>query len=86
MVEEGWSLSDVLAFIKEYKLGITVVDKDGTTIPEDKYSDFYNKIIVEQSRPKGDPIIEGINLKVKVNAIYELPKENEKEDTENEDN
>ena len=86
MVDEGWSLSDALAFIKEYKLNITVVDSEGTTIPEDKYGDFSNKTITEQSRPKGDPIIEGINLKVKVNAIYELPKENEENNNENEDN
>lgn len=74
MVEEGWSLSDVMAFVKEYKLNILVVDKEGTTIPEAKHADFMASAIIEQSRPKGDAIIEGITLKVKVNGTYEAPK------------
>ena len=74
MVGEGWSLSDVMAFVKEYKLNILVVDKEGTTIPEAKHSDFMSSTIIEQSRPKGDAIIEGITLKVKVNGTYEVPK------------
>ena len=74
MVEEGWSLSDVMAFVKEYKLNILVVDKEGTTIPEAKHTDFMSSTIIEQSRPKGDAIIEGITLKVKVNGTYEAPK------------
>ena len=74
MVDEGWSLSDAMAFVKEYKLNIIVVDSNGVTIPADKYNDFMSKTITEQSRPKGDPIIEGITLKVKVNGTYEVPK------------
>lgn len=74
MVEEGWSLSDVMAFVKEYKLNILVVDKEGTTIPEAKHTDFMSNTVIEQSRPKGDAIIEGITLKVKVNGTYEVPK------------
>ena len=74
MVEEGWSLSDVMAFVKEYKLNILVVDKEGTTIPEAKRTDFMSNTVIEQSRPKGDAIIEGITLKVKVNGTYEAPK------------
>ena len=77
MVGEGWSLSDVMAFVKEYKLNILVVDKEGTTIPEAKHSDFMSSTIIEQSRPKGDAIIEGITLKVKVNGTYEIPKTTE---------
>ncbi len=73
MVGEGWSLSDVLAFTNEYKLNILVVDNNGTTIPEDKYGDFSSATIIEQSRPKGDAIIEGITIKVKVNSTYEVP-------------
>ena len=75
MVEEGWSLSDTLAFVKEYKLNIQVEDKDGKTIPEDKYQDYNDKAVIEQSRPKGDAIIEGITLKIKLNTTYEEPKE-----------
>ena len=74
MVSEGWSLSDAMAFIKEYKLNILVVDKNGTTIPEAKFNDFGSSTVIEQSRPKGDAIIEGITLKVKINASYEAPK------------
>ena len=74
MVEEGWSLNDTLAFAKEYKLNILVVDSNSTTIPTDKYNDFANSTVIEQSRPKGDAIIEGITLKVKIKATYEKPK------------
>ena len=77
MVEEGWSLSDTIAFTKEYKLNIQVEDSTGKTIPEDKYKEFNDKTVIEQSRPKGDAIIEGITLKIKINATYEEPKENE---------
>ena len=85
MVSEGWSLSDTMAFIKEYKLNILVVDKVGTTIPEAKFNDFGSATVIEQSRPKGDAIIEGITLKVKINATYEVPKpssSNESNETE----
>lgn len=82
MVEEGWSLSDTIAFVKEYKLSIAVSDKNGINIPENKYNDFSSATIIEQSRPKGDAIIEGITLKVKVNATYEEPKEEEKEENQ----
>ena len=84
MVDEGWSLSDVIAFAKEYKLNLAVADSSGNTIPENKYSEFNNKAIIEQSRPKGDPVIEGITLKVKLNATYEEPKESDTENTETE--
>ena len=77
MVNESWTLSDVLAFAKEYKLNISVNDKNNTTIPENKYNDFNNSVIIEQSRPVGDAIIEGITLKVKVNATYEIENKEE---------
>ena len=82
MVEEGWSLSDALAFAKEYKLGITVTDKNGSTIPDSKIGDFSSMTIIEQSRPKGDAIIEGITLKVKINATYEEPKQEESDENQ----
>ena len=74
MVGEGWTLSDVLAFVKEYKLNVTVISNNDVTIPENKYSDYNSTTVIEQSRPKGDAIIEGINLRVKINAKYEEPK------------
>ena len=81
MVKEGWTLSDAIAFAKEYNLNISVTDKSEEIIKEDDYSN-YNKItIIEQSgRLVGDPIIEGMTFKVKLNI--ELPKEEE----ENKDN
>ena len=84
MVNEGWSLSDAIAFAKEYKLNISVTDKNNTVIPEDKYTNFSSAIIVEQSgRLVGDPIIEGMTFKVKLNAELELPKEEENTETNN---
>ncbi len=80
MVDEGWSLSDVMAFTKEYKLNLSVSDKDNNIIPEDKYSEYSSKVVIEQSRPVGDAIIEGITLKVKLNASYEIPAIDEKID------
>ena len=82
MVEEAWSLSDAIAFAKEYKLNLSVADSAGTNIPEDKYSSFNDKAIISQSRPKGDAIIEGITLKVKINATYEEPKTDTDKDEE----
>ena len=84
MVAEGWSLSDTMAFIKEYKLNLLVVDSNGVTIPEAKFSDFSSKTVIEQSRPKGDAIIEGITLKVKINATYEVPKPSSSSESETE--
>ena len=82
MVDEGWSLNDVIAFAKEYKIKLTVTDKVNTVIPEDKYKDFSSSAIIEQSRPVGDAIIEGITFKVKINATFEEQKNDENNDTE----
>ena len=71
MVGEGWALSDAIAFATEYKLNIVVQDKNGTSIPENKYTDFTKSTIIEQGgRLVGDPIIEGMSFKVKINATY----------------
>ena len=84
MVNEGWSLSDALAFAKEYKLNISVTDKNNTTIPEDSYNNYSSAIIIEQSgRLVGDPIIEGMTFKVKLNVELNIPRE--EETTENKD-
>ena len=71
MIDEGWNLNDVIAFTKEYKLNLNVVDKNNNVIPEEKYKDFNSSTVIEQSRPVGDAIIEGITLKIKINATYE---------------
>jgi len=71
MVDEGWKLSDAIAFATEYKLNITVQDSSGKTIPDSLYNEYTNKTIIEQSgRLVGDPIIEGMSFRVKIDAIY----------------
>ena len=72
MIAENWSLSDVMSFAEEYKINVSVLDKSGTIIPNDKLNDFLSASIIEQSRPPKDTIIEGITLKVKILATYEL--------------
>ena len=72
MIAENWSLSDVMSFAEEYKINVSVLDKNGTIIPNDKLNDFLSASIMEQSRPPKDTIIEGITLKVKILATYEL--------------
>lgn len=72
MIAENWSLSDVMSFAEEYKINVSVLDKNGAIIPNDKLNDFLSASIIEQSRPPKDTIIEGITLKVKILATYEL--------------
>ena len=72
MIAENWSLSDVMSFAEEYKINVSVLDKNGAIIPNDKLNDFLSASIIEQSRPPKDTIIEGITLKVKILAAYEL--------------
>lgn len=72
MIAENWSLSDVISFAEEYKINVSVLDKNGAIIPNDKLNDFLSASIIEQSRPPKDTIIEGITLKVKILAAYEL--------------
>lgn len=72
MIAENWSLSDVMSFTEEYKINVSVLDKNGAIIPNDKLNDFLSASIIEQSRPPKDTIIEGITLKVKILATYEL--------------
>ena len=83
MIQEGWNLSDVIAFKDEYKINLVVNDKNNIEIPSDKYKEFASSTVIEQSRPKGDAIIEGITLKVKLNATYKTDEENEKTNKEN---
>ena len=83
MIAENWSLSDVMSFAKEYKINVTVLDKTGTIIPSDKLNAFLSASIIEQSRPAKGTIIEGITLKVKILATYEIESSsNSSEETE----
>ena len=70
MVDEGWTLNDVIAFAEEYKLNLTVYDSNKNTIPKEKYNDFSNTKVISQSRPVGDTIIEGFNFYVNLNTQY----------------
>lgn len=82
MINEGWNLNDVIAFIKEYKLSLTVQDSKGTVIPEAEYDKYSKATITSQNRIVGDPIIEGITLKVSINTVYETKTdENNNDDT-----
>ena len=82
MVEEGWSLADAIEFAKKYKLTMTVIDKTDATIPSDKYSAYNSAAITELiGRTVGDPIIEGISFKVKINATYQEPTTTKAEET-----
>ena len=83
MIAENWSLSDVMSFAEEYKINVTVLDKNGTIIPSDKLNAFLSASIIEQSRPPKDTIIEGITLKVKILATHEIESSsNSSEETE----
>ena len=78
MINEGWSLADAIAFAKEYKLNISVTDKNNTILTEDQYNNLKDATIIEQTgRLVGDPIIEGMTFKVKINAELEIQTEEE---------
>ena len=70
MVDEGWTLNDVIAFADEYKLNLTVYDSSKNEIPNNEYSNFKNIKVISQSRPTGDAIIEGFNFYVNINTQY----------------
>jgi serine/threonine-protein kinase len=70
MINEGWTLNDVIAFTKEYKLNLTVYDSTENTIPANEYSNFANSKVIYQQRQVGDTIINGISFYVRLNAQY----------------
>ena len=65
MVEEGWTLSEVIAFVSEYNVPINVLDSKDQVIPESKYTEFKDSKVTYQTRI-GDPIISGVSIKVKI--------------------
>ena len=71
MVNEGWVLSDVIAFTKEYNIPLTVQDKDGKTIPGADYDNYQSATVINQSKPPKYAIVSGISLKVTINITYE---------------
>lgn len=70
MVDEGWTLNDVIAFTTEYKLNLTVYDSSKNIIPEIEYSKYSNTKVIAQSRPVGDAIIEGFDFNININTQY----------------
>lgn len=82
MVSEGWNLTNAIAFAKEKKITLTVIDANGKTIPNNEYSKYESGIITKQFRNAGDTIIEGWNLKIQINSTYEEPKQEENEENE----
>ena len=88
MVNEGWTLSDTIAFAKEYNLNLTVYDSTKNLIPKEEYDKFSSTKVIFQERSVGDTIIEGFNFSVNINAQYKIEKpeepENPSTDEENE--
>ena len=70
MVDEGWTLNDVIAFADEYKLNLTVYDSSKNEIPNNEYNNFKDIKVISQSRPVGDAIIERFNFYVNINTQY----------------
>ena len=81
MVNEGWTLSDFLAFADEYQLTYIIQDSTGTTIPESEYSNLGSAIIISQSRKVGDRILTNVTQKIMLNTVY---KSNDKEEEKTE--
>jgi len=71
MVNEAWNLSDVIAFVTEYKITLIVQDSTNKKIPEAEYDNFADSVIIKQSLPSGYTILEGVTFKVTINDTYE---------------
>ena len=84
MVDEGWTLSDVIAFAEEYDLTLSIYDSTNNLIPQEEYSNLSSVKVISQSRPVGDTIIKGFNLKININTQYKVTDTNE--NTENNTN
>jgi len=69
MVAEKWSLEDAQAFANEYKVTLDITEEE---------SEEEEGTVIYQNRPAGDPIIEGITLKIRV----AIPKKEEKDPLE----
>ena len=71
MVDEGWTLNDVIAFTTKYNLKLTVYDSSQNIIPEIEYNNLINTKVIYQQRPVGDAIIEGISFYINLNTQYQ---------------
>jgi len=59
MFAEGWTLNEVIAFAKEYKLNFTVYDNNKKNlISEEDYQKYLSVKVLTQSRLAGDTIID----------------------------
>ena len=72
MVNEGWTLSDTIAFAKEYNLNLTVYDSTKNIIPKEEYNNYSNTKVISQERSVGDTIIEGFNFSININTQYKI--------------
>lgn len=82
MVNEGWTLSDAIAFAKEYNLILTVYDSTTNIIPENEYTNYSSIKVISQDKPVGYTIIEGFNFKININTQYNTEPEVTEEVTE----
>lgn len=83
MVEEGWTLSEVIAFVSEYNVPINVLDSKDQVIPESKYTEFKDSKVTYQTRI-GDPIISGVSIKVKIEGTLKEEEEQKPSSSEEE--
>lgn len=67
MVGEKWTLDDVQSFADEYNITLDVTEEE---------SDEEEGTVIYQNRPAGDPIINGVTLRIKV----AIPKKTTEED------
>ena len=75
MVNEGWSLNDVIAFAKEFNLNLTVFDSTTNQIPENEYEQYKDIKVIDQSKPVGYTIIKGFDFNVNINTQYKKQEE-----------
>lgn len=78
MVGEEWTLGQVKEFTEEYgiSLNIEFIDSEDNKIKIEDDGSVDANIIIYQSRSAGDPIVNGIPLKVKVKVEIDTPLEN----------
>ena len=68
MVNEGWTLDQVKEFAEVYGINLTIefVDENNKKVEIEDDTNYGSNIVVYQSRTVGDPIVNGIPLKVRI--------------------
>ena len=68
MVNEGWTLDQVKEFAEAYGISLTIefVDENDKKVEIEDDTNYGSNIVVYQSRTVGDPIVNGIPLKVRI--------------------